>query len=534
MQSSSLMTRLALFAAGTIIFAVVCCQAPLYYSNQNQYFLHGLANAGEGQLGDDWLANTLDPTPVFSALVTCTARWLHPWAFHVLYALVQGLFAAALLGLFVTVAGTPIALRRWPVFVALFFVVHSALVRWLSYRLVGFDYPWFLQAGLAGQYILGAMFQPSTFGVLLLVSLWLFLRDRPHLAAIFAVAAATVHSTYLLPAALLTLGYLAALLLEKRIRLALIVGGLALLLVLPVSAYVFFTFRPTSAATFNEAQSILVNFRIPHHARPDLWLDVVAVLQIAWLVLGLALVWQTRLFIVLAVPSLLALLLTLAQVVTGSDTLALLFPWRISAVLIPIATTIILSRLVQALPVSAEGLKARIVSAIAVLVCVAGGLWVMMSRQGYSTSDEELPLLEYVRRTHKPGDVYFLPVEVPNSVGKTRGSLSSDFKPLADKKQDGSVIPVDLQGFRLATGAAIFIDFKSIPYKDTDVLEWYARVRFAREVPQRFKDGKRSEVVEEMRRRGVTHLVAPVRWKLKGDGLKKIYNDEYYEVFSLT
>src|SRR5258708_5770197 len=123
MQPHSLLTRLALFAAGTVVFAVVCCQAPLYYSNQNQYFLHGLANAGEGQLRDDWLANTLDPTPVFSALVTCTARWLHPWAFHVFYALIQGIFAASLLGLFFVIAGTPSALRRWPVFRALFAVV---------------------------------------------------------------------------------------------------------------------------------------------------------------------------------------------------------------------------------------------------------------------------------------------------------------------------------------------------------------------------------------------------------------------------
>src|SRR5262245_50593848 len=96
---------LALFVAGTTFFAFVYCQAPLYYSNQNQYFVHGLANAGVGQLHDDWLANTFDPTPVFSALVTATARWLHPWMFHVYYALLSGLFAASLFGLFVIITG---------------------------------------------------------------------------------------------------------------------------------------------------------------------------------------------------------------------------------------------------------------------------------------------------------------------------------------------------------------------------------------------------------------------------------------------
>src|SRR5436309_13096901 len=104
--------RVALFLLGTILFALVYCQAPLYYSNQNQYFLHGLAQAGEGLLDEDWLANTRDPTPVFSGLVELTARRLHPWAFHVYYALLQGAYAAAMLGLLVTAAGPGAAARR--------------------------------------------------------------------------------------------------------------------------------------------------------------------------------------------------------------------------------------------------------------------------------------------------------------------------------------------------------------------------------------------------------------------------------------
>ena len=46
------------------VFSLAYGQAPLYYSNQNQYFLHGLAQAGVGHLHEDWLANTVDPTPV--------------------------------------------------------------------------------------------------------------------------------------------------------------------------------------------------------------------------------------------------------------------------------------------------------------------------------------------------------------------------------------------------------------------------------------------------------------------------------------
>src|SRR5579862_5969155 len=131
--SSFRLSPLSFILVGAV-FAAAYCQAPLYYSNQNQYFLHGLANAGVGLLSEDWLANTLDPTPVFSALVTGTVRLLHPAAFYLFYALLLGAYAAALLGLFVTLninpkcqRGDPLAgasgwcanpAARWPVFAA--------------------------------------------------------------------------------------------------------------------------------------------------------------------------------------------------------------------------------------------------------------------------------------------------------------------------------------------------------------------------------------------------------------------------------
>src|SRR5262249_28788484 len=160
------------------------------------------------------------------------------------------------------------------------------------------------------------------FGVLLVVAVCLFVRGRPWWAGTCAALAATLHSTYLLPAALLTLGFLTSRAVEGRARQALALGAWTILLVLPVSAYVLVTFAPTGPETFTQAQDILVSFRIPHHARPDLWLDTVAVLQVAWVVLALLLVRQTRLLPVLAVPFFLGVLLTLVQVMTGSNTLA--------------------------------------------------------------------------------------------------------------------------------------------------------------------------------------------------------------------
>ena len=74
------------FVLWTVVFSLVYCQAPLYYSNQNQYFLHGLADGGYGYLSSDWQAQTADATPVFSFLVQATYRLAHPAVYYVYYA----------------------------------------------------------------------------------------------------------------------------------------------------------------------------------------------------------------------------------------------------------------------------------------------------------------------------------------------------------------------------------------------------------------------------------------------------------------
>ena len=64
-----LIRNLVFIVIWVFVFTIAYAQSPLYTSNQNQYFLQGMANAGFGHLSEDWLANTLDPTPVFSKFI---------------------------------------------------------------------------------------------------------------------------------------------------------------------------------------------------------------------------------------------------------------------------------------------------------------------------------------------------------------------------------------------------------------------------------------------------------------------------------
>ena len=524
-----------MFLAGAAVFSAVYGLAPLYYSNQNQYFLHGLAQAGVGCLREDWLANTRDPTPVFTALVAFTVKYLHPWLFYLYYALLLGAYVAGMLGLFAFVVSRAVAIRRWPAFLALFVAIHSALARWCSYRCFGQDYPWFLQAGVAGQYVLGAYLQPSAFGVLLIVAVDLFVHGRLGLAGSCVGLAAIVHPSYLLAGGLLTLGFIAALVAERHFRQALGLGVFSLALVTPIIVHVVVVFGPTSAETFVQAQEVLVNLRIPHHSRPDRWMDAVAVLQLGWMLLALVLVRKTRLFLVLCVPFGLGVLLTLVLLLTGSPTLALLFPWRVSAVLVPIATTIVLSKLSAAPIPGLESTTVRLAAGAVVAVCVSAGCWIRATGIAFRSGDEELGVMNFVRRTVQSGDVYFLPVTVPDLAKTTRGSLSSDFKPLPDKRQDARIIPVDLQRFRLYTGAPIYVDFKAIPYKDSEVVEWRDRIHRTQIVPKLLGTScfSRAVAFAYLRELGVTHLIVPADARQAGDGPDMIYHDEYYRIYRI-
>jgi hypothetical protein len=521
--------HLGRFVLVAVLFSLACAQAPLFYSNQNQYLLHGLALAEHGQLDQDWLANTADPTPVFSGLICLTARLLPLEAIHVEYAVIFGVYGVSLLGLFDWLAGPVPRPGARLAYLALLLLVHAAFLRWLSYRVVGADYPYYLQGGLAGQYALGPVFQPSAFGVLLLASLVLFLKDHIWAATLVAGLGVVFHSTYLLAAGLLILGYLVVLLRERRMRLACGVALLALVWAVPVVLYVSLHFPPTSLEQFAEAQRILVHERIPHHCLPRLWCDGIALGQMLWMLLGIALTWRTRLFPILLILFLVSALLTVVQVITASDTLALLFPWRASVILVPLATALVLARLVLLVGHRVETQIAKALAGALILLLTGAGAWLMATGQGYQTTDEELPVMHWIRDHQAPGDVYLLPVQMPKLAASTRGSLSSDFKPLAQKRTDTRIIPVDLQRFRLVTGAPIYVDFKSVPYRDLDVLEWRRRMTHNQELLDGLNTSSRRDAFSALRAAGVNHVVLPRRQPTWHSEFT-VYQDEAYRV----
>lgn len=515
-----------LFLAG-ITFALAYTQSPLGFSNQNQYLLHGYAQSGYGDLHADWLANTRDPTPIFSWYIALTRIGNSGIPIFISYSLILFGYLLALTSLIESSVGLPTSRSGRLFALAMILLTHAAVWRWCSVQLFGVDYPWYFQCGVAGQYILGAGFQPSTFGVLLLVSLAAFLRDRTSLAVASLVAAAALHFTYLLPSSLLGAGYLVSLSLEKGFQPA---RKLAIGLIVPLGAVVAYNaiqFMPTDAATFAEAQRLLVEVRIPHHTKIQRWLDPIAGLQVGWIVVGIAIVIRQRLGRILAVGLFLATVLTIVVAITENYLLALLFPWRISVLLVPVSTAIILVKITKFLEQRWSAILELLAWPI-IAVSLGFGCYQFHETIGYNMNEaSENGLYEFVRRTRQPSDRYLIPTRIPSLSGGKRGNISTTFTP-PPRPTSGNLIPVDLQRFRLATGAPIHVDFKAIPYADLDVLEWYRRVQDAE---RWYQTADWSSLDSELGRAGITHIVVNSRQELSEPLYQLVYQDDSFRVY---
>jgi hypothetical protein len=375
-------------------------------------------------------------------------------------------------------------------------------LRYLLLRLLGGEWSYLFEGGVAGQRLLGPVFQPSTFGVFLLLSIYLYLRDKKNLAVLSAVLAATFHPTYLLSAAALTLAYLIDTFRgQKKIWPAVRLGILALVAVAPILIYTLIKFWGGSSEIEAAAQDILVNYRIPPHAIVSAWFNAPVVVTLAFLGAGLFLVRRHRLFALLLVPLSLSIGLTIVQVISKNNALALIFPWRLSTWLVPVSVGLIVARLVTAViprvPASLER-TLKTTGLVLIGLAVAAGM-TRTYLEGVESAGLSYRSVEaYVASHRQPGQQYLTPSK--------------------------------LYDFRLEAGVPVYADFLSIPYQDADVVEWYGRFSLANLFYQRAACDRLSEISDA----GVTHVVLPVDFPKDCPQLVDIYADSAYKIYELT
>ena len=516
-----LIRNLVFLVSWAAAFTIAYAQSPLYTSNQNQYFLHGFANGGFGYLNEDWLANTLDPTPVFSKFIELSWQFL-PWPpiFYLYFGILAGIFLFSVYGIGKMIWGIgKSSPQRW-FYLSSLVVLFSSGLRYLPARLVGIDWEYLFDGGVAGQRLLGTVFQPSTFGVFLILSIYLFLRGKRGWAIASLLVATSFHPTYLFSAGILTVIYMGITYWETReTRDPLFLGLGALIGVSPILWNTLTTFGGTTPELSTQARKILIEFRIPHHAVFSEWFDASVLIKIGFVGLMLIILQRSKkqaistsagkftlpakLFHIILWPSLIAVSLTLVQALTQNVILALLFPWRLSSWLVPLSVSILVGGGVFWLfdRFKLERFPkwiAAVSLTITILFAIIGMAKFQISWEKKIYADDR-PMMAYVSANKQSGEVY--------------------------------LIPLKMQDFRLDTGAPAFIEFKSIPYKDVDVLEWRRRVDL---VNNFYAQTRCKRIIDLSEDDGVTHLILPSDHPARHcKQVERIYQDTAYGVYEI-
>jgi len=329
----------------------------------------------------------------------------------------------------------------------------------------------------------------------------LYLKDKRNLAVLCAVLAATFHPTYLLSAAALTLAYLFDTFRgQKKIWPVVRLGILALVAVAPILIYTYIKFWGGSFKINAAASDILVNTRIPLHAIVSVWFNATVVVKLAFLGIGLFLARRHRLFALLLVPLSLSIGLTIVQVISKNNALALMFPWRLSTWLVPVSVGLIVARLVTAaipkLPASLER-TLQTTGLVLIGLAVAAGIFRIYLESNESAGLSYRPLEAYVASHHQPGQLYLTPSK--------------------------------LYDFRLEAGVPVYVDFESVPFKGADVVEWYRRFLLAARFYQRTTCDSLPKFFSER----VTQVVLPVDFPENCPQLVEIYGDSAYRLYEL-
>jgi hypothetical protein len=278
-------------------------------------------------------------------------------------------------------------------------------------------------------------------------ALWATARGRPRLAVLLGALAVWLHPTY----ALSFLGLVAANLVSNlpatpRARFTLALG--AAVAVAPPLLWSLSRFAPTSPESFRAAMDILATKRLPHHTDPARFADYRVALRVALscLALWLARPRFRRILLCFIAPG--VALTLLAVLAPHAASLRLGFPWRFSTVLVPVATALLVARALDAgerAHVSFRWLPAFAFVVLATEAVVDG------ARRLARPPQPELALF-----------------------------AANEFRAASARDAGASVlIPTEWSDVRLNAGVPVFVDYKSHPYKDDEVLAWWRRVALA-------------------------------------------------------
>ena len=428
-----------------------------------------------------------------------------------------------------------------------FFLFANCTLIWGFFfsRFFNLDLRWAWDSGFAEQGILRGYFQPSVFGVFILLSVALFAKRKFLFAFVLAAAAACFHANYLLVSAVFISVYLLFLLKEKNYKTAIIGSVVSLAIVLPYLIYVVKNFGTSSPET---VEYIRNNIKGHIHFDYKVWMNTEAFLQMILIGFALWLVRKTALFFPLSIGLTVLVVLTLITYASGSIFLLNLTPWRISVVLVPVAVAVVVAHLSSITNVKLGSLIISIVltaTLSALYFRIFGNnssdfilkwriltLIVFISTLGFLFLLEKyLPNLNFISIT--PLAALFLIVCLGLSGILLHKNDTENEKELMTFVRKNSsekqhyFIPPEMTDFRLSTGAPVFVD--STIYHSNALPEWDKRIKIA----NRFFTASDTVLLDSLVRNcGITHIIAKEDFDFNESN--EVYRNKRYAIFEVS
>lgn len=546
-MKSRLIQKVLLYLLVSVLLLLVY-PLDLYFPTGNQciYFFWGIKNSGFGFLEHDFLATQADPFPLFSWLVQYSYSFFGSNSFLFWYWLLNLVYVVAIFEIAEEVSKQLSLKLNKLLFTSVFLFANSTFIWGFFFsRLFNLDLRWAWDSGFAEQGILRGYFQPSVFGVFILLSVALFAKKRFLLAFVSAAAAACFHANYLLVSAVFISVYLLFLLKEKNYKTAIICGAVSLVIVLPYLLYVLKNFGTSSPETL---EYISNNIKGHIHFDYKVWMNVEAVLQMTLIGCALWLVRKTALSFPLSVGLVVLVVLTIITYASGSIFLLNLTPWRISVVLVPVAVAIVVAHLSSITNVKLSNLIISIV-----LTATISALYFRVF--GNSSDDFILKwrILTLIVFVATLGVMILFEKYLPDMNIKSITSLAALFlvvclglsgillhkSDTANEKElmafvrtnssekQHYLVPPELTDFRLATGVPVFVD--STIYYSNALPEWDKRIKIA----NRFFASSDTVLLDSLVRNcGITHIIAKEDFDFNKSN--EVYRNKRYAIFEVS
>ena len=418
----------------SFLFALSIGQVAFFEEN-HVHLLRSLANNNFFKLNEDWLTNEIDHVPFFTFVSTHIIKYFSLAGLNILH---------IVLSLICSISIFYICKFNYSNYDFKKIIIYWFLLLVLIFSEKSFAY------GVAGQYILNPVYQPATYGVLIISSLALFAYRKENLSVIILILSASIHPTYIIHAFFLVCGFLIYLLIYKQYKNFFKISFISLALISPIVLYLFSNIYINDFQIYAEGQSIMAEIRIPHHAQVHSWFSYKDLQILIIIFLALFLTYNSkRLFIPLSFVTLTTIILTIIQYYTSSNFLGLLFPWRSSVYIVPICSMIILSRVLILVDNKYLKLSPKLNSYSAyfafILIIFFSINGIFESYKSYKNHKQKYPISSLIS-LHKNDIIRIL-------------------------------IPTNLEHIRLNTGLPIFVDWKTVPYKNDALIKWYERIK---------------------------------------------------------